>query len=206
MTEQTGENFNTSPELGFAFGRISLRTALDFLSSPELRGDSEAGDIGLHLGMIQDYFKDGASLYIWHTYADTVKTLLWAKESGHVSDTTQQKHREVADLLYREHTEFINDEAEDINRFLVEHPGVITRDTAGDVALQAVSSHHVPQPVDAARKGVPPVQTEAHWSDDTHTDTQQSTGLYVDMTALPEKYSRALHQYRILYDVDVNAV
>lgn len=207
MTEQTGEQQQASPELGFAFDRIPIQRVLDIFTMPELRQDKEADAIELALIMVQSYFKDGANLDIWRSYIETRMVGVHAQEQGVLSSKVLEQLEDVAQQVYGEHIDFMTSEADDVNRFIEAYPGVITSDAGGDRKLLSVRSESLPVTARVGRaEHSRPIRQEALWSDGDQEEIDIGRSVFVDMQQLPTKYSKVLQHYRILYDIDLDTV
>ena len=203
-SEPTGEHFSASPELGFAFGRIPIKKVADFLHTPELRGDTEAENIQLHLEIVSRYFKDGPELYLWDSYVSAEKQAREVTSDQWLSTEIHDKYREIAEMIKTEHLQSVDEETEYINTFLAQYSGVISKDTNGLILLQSVESIPIElTPAEMSRKASP-VRQIAAWSDETRLEIDKKEQLYVNMVALPEKYSIELNRYRTAYGVDLS--
>ena len=203
-TEPTGEQFKASPELGFAFGRISIDTVLDFLRSPDMLDSKEADDIQLYLGLTESYFNEGPQLMLWQSFIEAKKQASSAQADLWLSKAVADKYAEISTMIYADHVHAVADEMQTINAFLSAYPGLVTKDIEGEVVLSSVESTHQDLTDSQIQANGAPVRQTATWNNDTQTEiTPGETQLYVDMTVLPDSFSYELNRYRTLYGVDL---
>lgn len=202
-TESSGEQFSASPELGFAFGRISLETALGFLTSEEMRVNKEAQSLSFGLDVTRQYFKEGADLTLWEAHLAARHQARILHENHRIPEAAVQKYEEIIDLLHTEYLDSIGGEKEVINKILQTYPGVLTSDKEGALKLVGVDTvSNALNEREVMTKA--PVRQVAFWSDESQTEVELGMPLYVDMTALPETFSEDLNRYRVLYGVTID--
>lgn len=203
MTEPTGERFQTSPELGFAFGRIPLGTVLDCLTSPELRDNQEANEVAEGLEGLRYYIEEGGDQSFLEAYTSAIKEALRVKENRAFPTEVYEKYQEISEILYAAHRQRVDEEKTAINDFLNQFPGVVTQDTEGRMRLVSVESSEI-FPIEIYSTFIKmSVRQFALWSDQTQTELNGPIPLFVDMTVLPETFSRYLNQYRTLYEIEL---
>lgn len=204
MTEPTGEHLHSSPELGFAFGNVSLEDFLDALDVPELRQNSEMDDLSFILRTAGDFLREGPVRDIWYIFVDAERLAKEVKSQGVLGSELVQQYQNVASQTYAEHIEYVAGHVDDVNTFLATYPELLVRVDDG-AALRAVGLQHIPRAEVQLRHSAAPARVFADWGGGVEEVTT-APKLYVNMAVLPNRYAKAVDRYSRDYEVAIDVM
>ncbi|MGV9002280.1 MAG: hypothetical protein ACOH18_05000 [Candidatus Saccharimonadaceae bacterium] len=168
-----------------------------------MQEDQEATHVALKLDSVHEYFEKGVRLVFWESYLVALEEATKTKKNLELPKEVPEKYQEIVTILYNAHTRHIGEEIDPINSLLTDYPGVIVKDSEGHIQLLSVDTLHVALTETDITLGQSPVRQIVTWSDGTSEERDEPIPLFVDMTALPESFSKNLNKYRTLNGISL---
>lgn len=204
MTEQTGEQYTNSPELGFVLGEISFRTTFDFLV--EMRDHPETTRLETGLGLLEDFLTEtGIYSPYWHAYVEGVEATSAAYRAQEVPTEIKKQYRQLSDELYALHLQSAREAVDDINQLLVAYPHIVVKGDDPSVALEAVAVKSIAQEDKAYNHATCTRELRRMvWSDSSETTLRDEEGISakVNLRALPLEYQQSFREYLDKYEIN----